>query len=160
MKYLIETKHGKDPATLTRAMNYEDASELYEQLTGYEAPLRLPQGETERYGRTILREATIDEQATIDRDGTRNLDSIIEDFSSERKDIAYKRAVREMEYEPDDEDDDDFQECYHRYLIMIALGDLLKHYIDVGRVQRAGIDSKGNVVYEPTNPNEQMIDII
>lgn len=159
-KYLIATSHGKDPTTITRPMEYEDAAELYEQLTGHDTPRKLDPGQKVRYGHTTLREATLTERVTVEDDGARNLDYIIEEFPDERKDIAFKRASKELGYEGDEEDEDEFESCYHKHLVMMALDDLLDFHIREGNVRQAGIDSNGSIIYESTDPDKTVEEIL
>jgi hypothetical protein len=159
MKYLIATSHEDegDPETITGPMDYDEAAELFEQITGFEAPRKLQPDDEHTQGVTTLRLATIGELVTEEDSGAKNLDHVVDDFSEERYAKAEARAKRLAK---DPWDEEEISDLFQRQLVLMALGDLLHFHEQEGNIRKRGVTSTGDIDYESLVPGMTVEDLL
>lgn len=91
-----------------------------------------------------LRPATADE--LIDKN--LDLDSIVEGFSDERFQLAFRRATAEFGGLVTDHESEEFAEEFAKQLKQMAVGDAMSSWTDEGEAEAVETDEDGNILYK------------
>lgn len=160
--YVIQTSHKDKDDTLTKPLEFEEACDLYESMTG--ADVRdLEEGEEATDGIITLREASLPE-LVFEEDGLLMVDNIIDTFSQDRIDIAWKRTAREfggLEADPDSLDTEfgeNYVEEFQRQLKLMATSDLMDYFKDRGIIRDAGVNEDGEIEIEVTETGHALLE--